>query len=284
MRCSSLLILFIVFSMMNMADAKSKKVKSSTVSHKNKVDYSVLEKDEIPPSKFDENGFYTKSLTELNATLKNHSNQYGLSSGYVCAGVPPLFYGHVYGVSSNSLFVAPDEQIEVELLTMVTCEKGKRFTTVNEDKEGYYKVTGVIEIVDRTAIPNRCTAKVIELYDAVKRDSKFTAPILPTSIAPENAATAMTGDVFGIMPPNSSIAGEGDRVCVTFRNANAPKPGSVVYFYETKDPTNAEKELSAHILAKGMLIHAQGQYATAVILESKKDKPVSKKTIVTTRF
>jgi len=248
---------------------------------KARVDYSVLEKD-TPPSKFDEHGFYKSSLNELAAT-QAVAAEYIHPDGYLCLGKNPMFSGNVYAVNKLDSFVVVGDEIEVKMTNVNECEKGTKFVTVEKGASGIYKVTGTIELERKASTIGRCIAKVVELFATVKRGDKFTAPLLAQDVSPKDAAEAMPADIYEMTPPKKMMAGEGDRVCVKFRNTSAPEAGTVLYFYNEKDPMSGKK-MENYVIATGLVLHSQEKYATAVITAFQKDLPVDKKTKVTTRF
>lgn len=250
-------------------------------SRKARVDYSVLEK-ENPSSKFDEQGFYKPSLNSL-ASSHNVGTEYIYTGGYLCLGRSPLFSGSVYAVSKPESFVVVGDEIEVKMNTVNECEKGTRFMTVEKGDHGLYKITGTIELERKSSERGRCIAKVVELFDTIKREEKFTTPLLTQDISPKDATETMAADIYGMTPTEKTMAGEGDRVCVKFRTPSAPEAGTILYFYGEKDPKTGHK-MDRYMIATGLVIHSQQKYATAVITAFQKDQPVEKKTKVTTRF
>jgi len=234
------------------------------------VDYSVLER-EKPASLFDENDFYKSRLNELIAS-NNRGSIPITTGGSVCLGEKPIFQG----------FLEEDE-VDVLMETMASCEKGTRFAAVEEKESGVYKINGIVEIQGKALKVKHCIAKVLEIYGLVKRDMQLiNVPVFDTN--PKNVTDALIADISSMEPYKKELGSENDRICVKFRkNITAPEPGSMVYFYEIKDPTN-EKELDPYVLAAGQIIHTNKGYATVLVVASQKARAITKKTIVTTRF
>ncbi|MFH1224131.1 MAG: LysM peptidoglycan-binding domain-containing protein [Pseudomonadota bacterium] len=238
------------------------------------VDYSVLEK-ENPPSKFDEDGFYKQSMNDV-AAFQNVGLPERYYGGYLCLGLHPEFSGEITDISNEGVFAALNSVLELKIRVPADCGQGKRFVTLLKGDQKIYKITSLIEITGKATKPDRCLAKVVELYGAVKKEDKFVPPMLSPSISPKDVSQIMPAEIYEITPPVRSIAGEGDRVCLKFKNVQkAPDAGTKVYFYENRD---------FGVITTGMIIHSQGQNATAVLTSSKDNRSINKKTLVTTRF
>jgi hypothetical protein len=123
----------------------------------------------------------------------------------------------------------------------------------------------------------------LEIYDVVKRDMHIiNVPIFVTN--PKNIPDTLIADIYSMEPYKKELGSENDRICIKFRNlVVAPEPGTMVYFYEVKDPSN-EKEVDPYMIAAGQIIHANKSDATVLVVASQKARAITKKTIVTTRF
>jgi len=245
------------------------------------VDYSILER-EKPASLFDENDFYKSRLNELNASNSRASVPV-LTGGYVCLGEVPVFQGLLESSSKGTNMFIEDDEVDVLMGNMTACEKGAKYAAVEEKETGVYKINGIVEIQDKAVKPRHCLAKVLQLYGLVKRDMQLiTVPVFDAT--PKNINEALVADISSMEPYKKELGSENDRICVKFRNnVTAPASGSMVYFYELKDPTN-EKEINPYIIAAGQIIHANKGYATVLVVASQKARAITKKTTVTTRF
>ncbi len=253
-----------------------------TVTRRKKgTDYSILERDKVP-SLFDENGFLKSRYGDLIAS-NNRSFQPVYKGGMVCLGEKPIFQGTLEASSKGTNMFIEDDELQVQMLNMTTCEKGARYAVVEERPDHIYKINGILEIQDKALKEKRCTAKVLEIYDVVKRDMHIiNVPVFDSD--PKNFRDTIIADVYSMEPYKKELGSEYDRICIKFRKkTNAPEPGTMVYFYEIKDPTN-NKELDPYMIAAGQIIHANKSDATVLIVATQKARPITKKTIVTTRF
>jgi len=245
------------------------------------LDYSVLERDKID-SLFDENDFYKSSYYELLASNSRES-QSVLKGGNVCLGEKPLFAGMIESSSKGTTMFGEDDEIDIKMENMKSCTAGSRFAVIEEVENHVYKIDGLIEIGSKAVKQGHCNAKVVEIYSLVKRDMHFIdIPVFHNN--PKNLQDVLIADIYAMEPYKKELGSENDRVCVRFRqDKKSPEPGTMVYFYEIKDPVTG-KEIDPHVLAAGQIIHMDKSYATVLIVASKKERPVTKQTVVTTRF
>lgn len=245
-----------------------------------KRNYSLLEK-EVPPSKFDKYGFHKQRYDEAITSNSGGQGVTSYSGGHVCLGNQPDFIGKIAASKKDSSIFHDGDEVEIEFVSSTTCKTGERYIAVDAEEETVYKISGVLEVVDKALKPNRCVAVVKQVFDLLRRDAKITVPLVFDTTTSSSAAV-QTGKVHKFTPSLKTIAGEGERVCVVFNNQQAPKPGTIVYFYNIKDPNNAEQEVDPYVVATGKLIHTSGSYGTAVVTASK--SPVTQDATVSTRF
>ncbi|MCX6113573.1 MAG: hypothetical protein NTY22_09930 [Proteobacteria bacterium] len=202
------------------------------------------------------------------------------SGGYVCLGDNAGFLGKIVASGKKSSPFHEGDELEMEFSIFRPCVAGEKYISMDKDTIGVYKITGVLEIVDKALKDKRCVARVKEIYDVVKRGSYFTLPIQfePSDIVSENAM--QIGKIYK-MHSQRVMASVGERLCVLFKDQLAPKAGTIVYFYDTKDPVTGH-EVTPYMVAKGKLIYSYSSYGTAVIMAA--DRPVTKNLVVTTRF
>ncbi len=245
------------------------------------VDYSVLER-EKPASLFDENDFYKSRYRELMAS-NNTGSVPIFTGGYVCLGEAPTFYGLLESSSKGTNMFSEEDTVDIFMEKMATCEKGARYAAVEVTDTHVYKINGILEIQDKAFKQGHCVAKVLEIYGLVKRKMQLIkVPEFDTN--PKNVSATLIADITSMEPYKKELSSENDRICVKFRNnVAAPEPGSMVYFYEIKDPEDG-KEVDPYVLAAGQIIHTNKGYATVLVVASEKARAITKKTIVTTRF
>ncbi len=242
--------------------------------------YALLEK-ENPRSKFDKDGFHKERYESLNKLNQQELTDAPNAGGIVCLGPDSAqFLGTVLASGKGGSLFSVGNELEIDFTFFRPCNAGDQYVTLDTDSIGVYKITGLLEIVDKAIKEKRCVAKVIKAYDMVKRGSKVALPIQLASAGAESTAPMQAGKVFKIHTERP-MAGEGDRVCVVFLNQMAPKAGTAVYFYNIKDPLNGN-EIDPYIVAKGKLIHSNGSYGTALITSA--NRPITKDLTVTTRF
>jgi len=252
------------------------------VKRKNIVkDYSHLEK-ETPISKFDRNGFYKsryKEMKKLGETEKKKDNYYG---GYVCLGDEAGILGKISNSGKDSGSLVEGEELDVEFTIYRACIPGEKYVSMDKDVSGVYKITGVLEIVTKSVREKNCIAKVKDTYDVIKRGSFVALPMQfeASSFFAGPEEIAQMGKIYKLHS-NKVIAGIGDRICIIFKDQLAPKAGTVVYFYQTKDPVTGQV-ITPYMVAKGRLIYSYSSYGTTLITSV--DRPVTKDMVVTTRF
>lgn len=234
--------------------------------------YTVLEK-EVPPSKFDNDGFYKRTLSELDLYLERSSRE-AYAGGYYCMAEQPFMAGFVAGSSVQGTLFSKGDTLEVAVKdAMAGCSKGTAYVVVERHGSGVYKVVAELESVEKALKQGRCVAKVTEIYGPIKRNSEVAYPISSKDVPTVRIMDLITGKVENIW---------GNRACVKFASGQAlPKAGTVVYFYRINDPQN-NTEIDPFVVATGKLINVSGQFGTAIIEPS--GTPVLKGTSVTTRF
>ncbi|MEI6093522.1 MAG: hypothetical protein WCQ47_07565 [bacterium] len=241
--------------------------------------YYLLEK-ENPKSKFDKNGFLKsryETINKINELEKRKDAYYG---GTVCLGNEPSLLGKIYGSGKASGLLSTGDELEIEFSSYRPCNTGEKYVSMDKDSIGVYKITGVLEIMEKGAREKSCIAKVRTNYDMIKRGAFVSSPITFESSAIEISAQAQSGKIYKIHS-QMEIAGAGDRLCVLFKNQLAPKAGTVVYFYDVKDPLTGN-EIKPYLVAKGKLIYSYSSYGTALIMSA--NRPITKDLAVTTRF
>jgi len=245
-------------------DCSAKRMKSNI--------YTVLE-EEVPPSKFDQEGFYKQSFDELSLYLNQHLSS-AYSGGYYCMSQKPESAGHIVTSNSKNDAFSKEDIVEIEVKDAVAgCSKGTKYIVIERQATGIYKILAEMEATDKAVDVKRCVAKFNQLYDVVRRDAEVAFPIYSGSMQIKQIKEIVTGKVQNIW---------GDRVCIKFASGQTlPEAGTIVYFYQIKDPKNG-KEVDPFVVAKGQLIYVGGQYGTAVINSS--GRSVLNGTPVTTRF
>jgi hypothetical protein len=242
------------------------------------INYSVLEKN--APSKFDSDGFHKQRYGELGQFTEQENNQDRIYGGYVCLGENASLLGKVFGSAKNSTLFHEGDNIELAFTNPRSCNLGDRYITLDGDDTGIYKITGVVEITEKALKEGRCVAQVKEIYDFIKRGSNFTDPLKLESAGIASSGSMQVGKVHKLVSQHT-IANVGERLCVTFKDSAAPKAGTIVYFYDIKDPVTG-LEVDPFLVAKGKLIYSVANYGTALIVSA--NRPVTKEATVTTRF
>lgn len=241
--------------------------------------YSLLEK-EVPKSKFDKNGFCKSRYANIKKINDQENKKDIYYDGTVCLGDDANLLGKIYGSGKASSLLSTGDELEVEFYSYRPCSVGDKYVTIDKDMPGVYKITGVLEILDKAVKEKRCIAKIKERYDVIKRNSHISLPITFESSATESMDQMQTGKIYKIHS-QKVIAVTGDRLCVLFRNQLAPKAGTIVYFYDIKDPLTGH-EIEPYLVAKGKLIYSYSSYGTALIMSA--NRPITKDLTVTTRF
>jgi hypothetical protein len=235
--------------------------------------YTVLEKD-VPASKFDEEGFYKRSYDELSIYL-DHNKETVYAGGYYCMQGSPLMAGRVIASSSSNTLFSKGESIEIEVKDAVNgCSTGTEYIAVERQGSGVYQVIAEVVATEKALKAGRCVAVVSELYAPLKRNAELAYPLAPKNIPTKQIKDFVTGKVEHVWT--------GNRACVRFaKGYTAPDAGTILYFYEIKDPDN-KKEIDPYVVATGKLIYVHGDYGTVVINAS--GRIISKGVAVTTRF
>ena len=252
------------------------------VKRKNIVkDYSGLEK-EIPISKFDKQGFYKIRYREMKKLAEVEKKKDIYHGGYVCLGDSAELLGKISNSGRDSSPLNEGEDMEIEFSVYRTCVPGEQYITMDKDVLGVYKVTGLLEIVDKSVKERNCVAKVKNTYDVVKRGSFVALPIQfeSSSFFTQPEEPVQIAKIYKLHS-NKVIAGIGDRLCVLFKDRLAPRAGTVVYFYDTKDPVTG-RTVTPYMVAKGKLIYSYSSYGTTLITAT--NRPITKDMVVTTRF
>ncbi len=244
-------------------------------------DYSHLEK-ETPASKFDKNGFYKSRYKEMKKLAEVEKKKDTYDGGYVCLGDNAGLLGKISSSGKDSSPLDEGEEMEIEFAVYRTCVPGEKYISMDRDVLGVYKVTGLLEIVDKSVKEKNCIAKIKNTYDVVKRGSFVALPIQfeSSSYFAGPDEPAQIGKVYK-MHSNRVIAGIGDRLCVLFKDQLAPRAGTVVYFYDTKDPVTGQV-VTPYMVAKGKLIYSYSSYGTTLITSV--NRPITKDMVITTRF
>ena len=258
------LIFYFLSSLFFLDECLAKRIKKNI--------YTVLEK-EVPPSKFDNEGFYKRSFDELSKYL-DQSGRTVYGGGYYCMSEKPITAGHIAGSSSQSDIFSKEDTVEIEVKdSMGGCSNGTKYIVVEREGTGVYKIIAELEALEKAVKQTRCVAKFTQVYSVVKRNAEVAYPISSGELKITQLKEIITGKVEAVW---------GDRVCIRFAAGyNTPEAGAMIYFYEIKDPNN-NKEIDPYVVGYGQLIYSSGQYGTVVIKSL--GRAVSKGTSITTRF
>ena len=242
-------------------------------------DYSHLEK-ETPVSKFDKDGFYKSRYSEIKKITEAENKKDSYYGGYVCLGDNAGLLGKISNSGKNSSPLHEGDEMEIEFSVYRNCVAGEKYVSMDKDVLGVYKITGVLEIVDKAVKERNCVAKVKDTYDAVRRGAYVSLPIQFESSHFISEEPAQIAKIYKLHS-DRVIAGTGDRLCILFKDQLAPRAGTIVYFYDTKDPVTGQT-VNPYMVAKGKLIYSYSSYGTTLITSS--NRPVTKDMAVTTRF
>lgn len=231
---------------------------------KPKRDYSVLEKER---EKFDSSGFL-KEIPSIKETK--------FISGLICFNEDDSA-GIVFDTFKDPMYLKTDDFIDV-VISKEGCMPGYLYDVVDKKTSDIYEITSRIKIVSESEKDkDLCKAQIVKNYTGkIKKGLNLIKAI-------EDGGSFEISDtkIANIYKSYKSFYSEGDRVFIKFKEEIVLEPGTIIFFYEIKDPLTG-KEIPPYEVADAKVVYSNKLCSTVNITSSKRS--VRKNTLATTRL